>query len=167
MPYCVNTILAEYAQKGQQCPSSLPLYYDDKINKIKGCTSDRYNKSLSGPYNKKNVCILYDTMDKNLTKIDSCYNKKDLDDFPCFGNKCTKSLVQFGENTPIIVSVQFADTMGMVHTAYSKKSAEIFLDSTNPTWREHGMELDKAIFVAEVAKAYYIDKTISKEDIQL
>jgi hypothetical protein len=42
-----------------------------------------------------------------------------------------------------------------------------FLDATKPTWRSQGMDLDKNINVAEVAKAYYVDRTIQQDDIQL
>jgi hypothetical protein len=43
---------------------------------------------------------------------------------------------------------------------------EAFLDVSNPNWRNQGMDLSKNINVAEVAKAYYVDRTMDQSAIQ-
>ena len=42
-----------------------------------------------------------------------------------------------------------------------------YLNVVNPEWKNQGLDLSKNINVAEVAKAYYVDRTISENDIQL
>ena len=54
----------------------------------------------------------------------------------------------------------------MHRVAYTQESLEVFLDATNPNWRSQGTDLSKNINVAEVAKAYYVDRTIDKNEIQ-
>ena len=57
--------------------------------------------------------------------------------------------------------------MGIVRIAYPKESLTIYLDAVNPGWREKGMDLSKNINVAEVAKAVFIDKTMSPSSVQV
>jgi len=62
--------------------------------------------------------------------------------------------------------IQFQDDMGMYRTAYTRKSALYFLNKTQPNWKE-SIDLDKNINIAEVAKAFYVDKTLSSNQIQM
>jgi len=55
----------------------------------------------------------------------------------------------------------------MYRTAYTRKSVENYLNLSKPKWRDEGIDLDKNIMVAEVAKAYYVDRSISKKDIDI
>ena len=50
--------------------------------------------------------------------------------------------------------------------SYTRNSFERFLNATNPNWKTR-INLDKNIHVAEVAKAYYIDRTLQKDDIEV
>jgi hypothetical protein len=54
----------------------------------------------------------------------------------------------------------------MVRNAYPKKMAVNYLNKTMPNWKEL-INVDKNINIAEVAKAYFIDKTMSKSDIEI
>ena len=166
-PNCVDMILKEYEVKGKsQCPSSLQNYFEDKTNNKKGCTASALNNTLTGPKdNTQGKCIIYDNIDQNMTSIDSCYNQKQMDDYQCFGDNCTKSLVQPVANKPVLVSISFTDTSGIHRVAYTKQSMEAQLDSTNPGWRNKGIDLSKNIQVADVAKAVYVDKTMSASDV--
>jgi hypothetical protein len=65
-----------------------------------------------------------------------------------------------------LIAVGFTDSMGMHRTAYPKESIVNFLDVVNPSWKEQGMDLNKNINVAEVAKAFYVDKTMDQSKIQ-
>ena len=44
---------------------------------------------------------------------------------------------------------------------------ERYLNQVNPNWREKGINLDKNISIAEVAKKFYIDHTIQQSELQL
>lgn len=167
MEKCTTVIKDEYMKKAmEQCPSSMSSYFEDMTKK--GCTNGPLNITLTGPQNtNQKTCTIYNTMDLNLNSLDSCSNHKEMDEFPCFGNNCTKSLVQAVPNAPVQVSVGFVDSTGMHRVAYTRASMQRFLDATKPTWRSQGMDLSKNVNVAEVAKSYYVDHTIQQGDIQL
>jgi len=167
MSKCTDVVLSEYKVKAtEQCPASMSSYFEDASKK--GCTAGPLNTTLTSPQNaSQSTCTIYNTMDGNLNSIDSCSNQKEMEEFPCFGNNCTKSLVQAIPNKPVQIAVGFVDSTGMHRIAYTRASMQRFLDATKPTWRSQGMDLEKNVNVAEVAKAYYVDKTIQQEDVQL
>jgi hypothetical protein len=105
-------------------------------------------------------------MDDNQNKIDSCLNQKHLDEYS-FGYDCTKAYIQPVPGAPPLLSIGFIDTTGMHHMANTRESSERFLNKVTPNWKELGIDLSRNIQVAEVAKAFYLDKTISQADIQL
>jgi hypothetical protein len=168
MPSCATIVLNEYKAKStSQCPTSMPHYYEDRNTQKKGCTSSPLHSDLSKPlYEKAPMCRVYPTMEENHTAPDSCVFQKALDEFPCFGTNCTKSVFTVAEGQPPLLAVHFVDTTGMVQTAYTRASMENYLDKTRPNWRNQGIHLDKSISVAEVAKAYYVDRTLSASDIE-
>jgi hypothetical protein len=54
----------------------------------------------------------------------------------------------------------------MPHTAYSKKSVVRYLNIVRPGW-EKDINIDRKIWNADVAKKFFIDRTISKDDIDI
>jgi hypothetical protein len=168
MPNCVSAIMDEYANKGKsQCSSSLPNYFENKETNMKGCTNGMLNDTLDGPkHASQTVCKIYSTLEKNISTKDSCYNYKLLDEVDCFGTNCTKEIVQASPTSPILIGISFTDGTGMHRVAYTQSSMENYLNATNPKWREEGIDLSKNINVAEVAKAYYVDKTMSQSEVQ-
>jgi hypothetical protein len=168
LPNCVDSVLSIYNEKGKsQCPPNMSQYYEDKSKQVKGCTQGRLNDTLSAPqFNNQPSCFIYDSWDKNVNLKDSCNNQKLLDAAQCFGNNCTKELVQPISSAPPLVAIGFTDNMGMHRVAYTKDSMETFLDVSNPNWRNQDIDLSKNINVAEVAKAFYIDRTIDQSEIQ-
>jgi len=168
MPNCVQAILNMYAQKAKsQCPPSMMTYFEDKSKNLKGCTNGRLNDTLNAPlYASQPVCSIYSDQTQNIMSKNSCANQKLLDDAECFGNNCTKELIQPSPTAPPLVGIGFTDNMGMHHLAYTRQSAENFLDVINPTWRNQSMDLSKNISIAEVAKAYYVDRTMDQSEVQ-
>jgi hypothetical protein len=169
MPNCVDAILEEYKVKGKElCPTSMPSYFEDRSIGKKGCIQGRWNETLSGPAsNSQAHCVIYDTPTDNQNKPDSCFNQKHLEEYRCFGENCTKSFIQPITNHPPLLTINFSDTAGMHRTAYSRDSVIRYLDSVHPEWRNHGFNVSKNIVIAEVAKAFYVDKTMSQSDVQL
>jgi hypothetical protein len=168
MPNCVQSVLKIYAAKGQeQCSPSMSQYFEDKSRKLKGCTQGRLNDTLSAPqFPNQPMCTIYDSFDKNRMSKDSCSNQKLVDGVQCFGNNCTKELTQPIPTAPPLVAIGFTDNSGMHRVAYTRESMENFLDVSNPSWRNQGMDLSRNINVAEVAKAYYVDRTMDQSNIQ-
>jgi len=165
-PLCADILLKEYKEKSGQCPPSMTSYYEDTAKKIKGCTEGLLNTTMTGPATlKQPACMVYDVLQDNINALDSCSNKKEMEEYD-FKANCTKSLTQNTANTPVLITVSFTDGNGIVHSAHTRDSMQRFLDATKPGWRDSGIDLNKNISVAEVAKAYYIDKTLSQGDIQ-
>jgi hypothetical protein len=163
---CIKILLDEYKQKANKfCPqTSMPNYYE-KGNE-KGCTNGLLNSSMDGPSNSSQPkCKIYSDENSNLTSLDSCFNQKRLDDTICFGSNCSKNLVNSGANLPILIGVSFNDNNGLPHMAFTRDSYEDYLNVINPNWREQGIDLSKNLSIAEVAKAYYIDRTLQQSDI--
>lgn len=169
LPSCSSLLQQDYQAKSKSsCPPSLSSYFEDKATKKKGCTSGALNREMTLPATTTQpTCWMYPTLEENLTKKDSCELQRQLEETPCFGTKCTKRILSTGEGAPPLVAVQFVDKMGMYRTAYTRKSLEYYLNQTRPAWREEGLDLDKNVMVAEVAKAYYVDRTKSEKEIQI
>ena len=168
LPNCASVIQKAYQEKGSECPASMPSYFEDKTSKKKGCTNGSLNATLTGPKDlKQPTCMMYPTMDQNINAKDSCSNQKEMDEFPCFGTGCTKELVSVAPHQPIKIAIGFTDSSGMHRVAYTRASMERFLNVSNPKWKDQGIDLSKNINVAEVAKAFYVDKTMKQEDVQI
>lgn len=168
MPNCTKVILDTYKVKSQQqCTKSMPQYFENKAKQIRGCTSGPLNDTLDGPRSASQpMCGIYPLDAENHTMRNSCYIQKQIDAMECFGANCTKDAVQPVPGAPLLITVGFTDNMGVHHTAYSKESMVNFLNHINPNWRESGFNIDKNIQIAEVAKAYFVDRTMQASDIQ-
>jgi hypothetical protein len=169
LPSCASLLQKDYQEKGKSaCPPSLSSYFEDKGTKKKGCTSGALNMEMTLPATTTQpTCFIYQTLEENLTKKDSCELQRQLEATPCFGTQCNKRVLSTGEEgNPPLVAIQFVDKSGMYRTAYTRKSLEYYLNQTRPSWRDEGLNLDKNVMVAEVAKAYYVDRTMSEKDVQ-
>lgn len=168
LPSCASLLQKDYQEKGKStCPPSLSSYFEDKGTKKKGCTSGALNSEMTLPATTTQpTCWIYPTLEENLMKKDSCELQRQLEEAPCFGTQCTKRVLSTGEGTPPLLAIQFVDKSGMYRTAYTRKSLEYYLSQTRPSWRDEGLNLDKNVMVAEVAKAYYVDRTKSEKDVQ-
>lgn len=168
VPNCVDYILKYYKSQSMEfCSPSMPSYFENNAEKKKGCTRGELNETLTGPrISTQPQCIIYSDNNDNQYSKDSCLNQKELEEYPCFGSNCSKQLVQYGEKTPLLLLINFSDSQGMPHTAYSKKSAVRYLNAVRPEWTKN-INIDRAIWNADVAKKFFIDKTISKDDIDI
>lgn len=166
LPNCAELVKKDFSEKSNaQCPPSMKTYFEDKAAKKKGCTSGGLDAEMKGPVTRTQpTCWIYSTLDDNLKKADSCELKKQMEEAPCFGVECKKSITP---STPPLIAIQFIDKSGMYRTAYTKKSLEYFLNDTRPKWRDEGLDLEKNVMVAEVAKAFFVDKSISQKDVQM
>jgi hypothetical protein len=167
IPKCTTVVTNLYKQQAkEQCPASLPSYFEDQSTK--GCTNGPLNTTLTGPRTTSQpTCKIYPTIDENLNALDSCSNQKEMEEYECFGTNCSKSFVQPTPGKPVQIAIGFVDSTGMHRVAYTRASMERFLDATKPNWRNQGMDLTKNINVAEVAKAYYVDRTLQQNDVEL
>jgi hypothetical protein len=168
IPNCVDYILTYYKKQSDEfCSPSLPSYFENSSKKTKGCTSGELNELLNGPrVESQPTCIIYPNDDDNQFNKDSCLNQKELEEYPCFGSNCTKQLIQYGKGIPLLLVINFTDSKGLPHTAYSKKSLVRYLNVVMTGW-EKNMNIERMIWNADVAKKYFIDKTITNTDIDI
>ena len=166
LPNCADLVKKDFNEKSSaHCPPSMTSYFENKSEKKKGCTSGGLDSEMKEPATKTQpVCWIYPTLDENLRKVDSCELQKQLEEAPCFGVECKKSITP---STPPLIAIQFIDKSGMYRTAYTKKSLEYFLNDTRPKWKDEGLDLEKNVMVADVAKAFFVDKTLSQKDVQM
>lgn len=168
MPNCTELIKKLYEKRAKEyCTQSLPNYFEDRSKNIKGCMTGPLNDTMTGPQKyDQPQCFIYPELEKNINLKNSCQNQKLLDNAQCFGNNCTKELVQPIPDVAPLVAIGFTDNSGMHRVAYTKQSLTNFLNTTNPQWQNQGTDLTKNINVAEVAKAFYVDKTMDQSQIQ-
>jgi hypothetical protein len=169
LPNCTSLIQKMYAVKSKQyCTASLPNYFEDRSKNTRGCMSGSLNSTMTGPKDPKQPqCNIYSSVEQNTNSKDSCFNQKLLDLAQCFGNNCTKEIVQPNASAPPLIAIGFTDPSGMHRMAYTKQSMENFLNVINKNWQNQGIDLSKNLSIAEVAKAYYVDKTLSQSDVQI
>jgi hypothetical protein len=167
LPNCAALLKEEYKTKSEsKCPAALPMYFEDKANKKQGCTAGALNGDMTQPATASQpTCRIYPSLEENLTKADSCELHRQMEEAPCFGEQCTKSITA-SANGPPLVTLHFVDKSGMYRTAYTRKSLEYYLNQTRPKWRDEGMDLEKNLMVADVAKAYFVDRTLSANAVQ-
>jgi hypothetical protein len=123
IPNCTTFVTEDYKKKGEQCPASMPSYYERMDNKVlsKGCTAGSLNSTMDGPATTTQpICKIYSELDKNIQSVDSCHNQKELDEFSCFGTNCVKSLTQTTKGTPVLITATFTDASGIQRTAHSR-----------------------------------------------
>jgi hypothetical protein len=163
---CTQFIAKDYVAKAKDvCPASMPNYYENRGKQIKGCTSGKLNQTMDGlATTSQPSCKIYDTPEHDMQALDSCFNQKEMDAFPCFGQNCKKTMTQNTVGTPVQITVSFSDDKGIPRSGITRASMKRFLDATMPNWKDK-MSLETNIAVAEVAKGVYIDKTMQAKDV--
>lgn len=106
-PTCSEWFGAYLDEKGKtRCPISMPHYYENAANGVKGCTSGPRLKDGTGPAdNTSRTCKLYTSEEDDLLKIDSCTNQKIYDKTQCFTHAVpgtTKKFLEWGSVPPPI-----------------------------------------------------------------
>lgn len=166
IPNCKDMVDSKSQENSNEmCPPSMTTYFESAADNKKGCTAGALRPDNTGPATPSQPrCTIYSTLDDNLSKADSCYLKRELETTPCFGTNCNKFI---SPSSPPLISIQFQDDKGMNRTAHTRRSATYYLEKTKPAWRESGLDLEKNITVAEVAKKFFVDKTLSATEIQI
>lgn len=166
IPNCAKILSRQYKRKSNsQCPPSMTTYFEDRGANRKGCTSGGLDtEHLRPALPTQPTCRIYPTLEENLEQGDSCAVQKAMEETPCFGKGCVKSI---SPTTPPIIMIQFQDDTGMMRTAYTRASFSYYLDKIRPGWREQGIiNVNKSLQIAEVAKAFFVDKTLQMNEIE-
>ena len=165
-PSCAEYLKSYYATKAKQvCPRSLPNYYEDESGGA-FCTNGALNQELNAPSNRSaEKCSVGngDMKDRN-----SCEVRVALDKMPCPAPGCNKSVMGGGKEPVQFVAV-FNDSTRIPRVCYDRNSMYNYLRVVNgPDWKSKWshLDFDNNIMFCDVAKKYYIDKTLPKNKVQ-
>ena len=172
IPRCIDAVKHAQEKKVKEiCPPSMTAYFEDKVKKS-GCTTGPLLDNMTGPrQSSQPTCYVYATQKENDKAANSCSNLKEMEEFPCFGTDCKKTLRENGE-LPQLVEVSFRDPAGVPRTSYTRASVtrEMIARAARNN-RQIGEEekemLKKSTIVSEVAKAYFVDKTLQDSDVYM
>jgi len=129
LPPC-SEYIAEYnrTMEAKFCFPTRPRYYENdssKSNSNSGCAS-AVNSDTTAPGPGADSCKIYVKEEDNLTKIDSCFNKKAEYNFAnsgfCKESKCKTAIVNFGTAPALITSTNIDPGTYRPTTCYEKES---------------------------------------------
>ena len=168
LPLCGQMLKNMYAESAKtQCPPSMPNYFQDEKGQNSGCTSGVLNQSMTGPNptGGQSTCKIYISQADNWSNADSCYNQRLVEQTPCFGTNCQKSLSMQSKAGLGLVTVEFTGVDGHRHQCYTSGTYTAFLDKTQPDWRSKGtFDPTKSLRMCSVAKKVYVDRTMEEKD---
>lgn len=167
LPTCTQMLKDYYTTKSKDvCPPSLPTYYESQDRAMAGCTEGALNPQMTAPnLPSQKTCRVYATPTDNAAKLDSCQNQRQLEQTPCFGQGCQKSLALEPSAGVALVQVAFTGSDGHRHTCYTTDSYTDFLNRTQPGWQSKGIfDPKKSLKICAVAKKVYVDRTMDEKD---
>lgn len=167
-PSCYKYLSDYYARKSRDvCPRSYPNYYED--DKGRGfCTSSPLNAQLSAGPSAPRCSV----GGKGLLDPESCEVRLALDKMQCPSAGCSKSAFapRNDKAYPVILQANFTDSMRITRNCYDKNSVINFWRSIfGEEWKSRTSFInpDRNIMFCDVAKKYFIDKTLQKKDIDV
>jgi hypothetical protein len=167
LPTCGQMLKDYYATKAKDvCPPSMPNYYESQDRKLAGCTEGGLTPQLTAPnLPSQKTCRVYASDADNSAKPDSCFNQRQLEQTPCFGAGCQKSLSVQPSAGVALVQVEFGGTDGHLHSCYTTDSYTRFLDKSQPGWQSKGLfDPKKSLKLCAVAKKVFVDRTMDEKD---
>jgi hypothetical protein len=147
-------------------------YFEDKGKKKSGCTAGPLLDNMMAPrQSSQPTCYVYATQQENDAAANSCSNLKEMEEYPCFGTDCKKAL-RDNRGMPQLIEVSFRDPAGVPRVSYTRASVKReMVARAARNGREFGAKeqdfLNKFTIISEVAKAYYVDKTLQDSDVYL
>jgi hypothetical protein len=166
-PTCGRYYAAILEERGRdRCPTSMPSYYENERTREKGCAQGRRKQDGSGPLPGVKFCKLYTSKKDDEGRADSCTNQKLLEKTICFPNSAVpveKRISQRG-NGPAVIECVHRNGICTTDETYDR----FMINTNNGNWKTNfiRMEPTSKLQVCSVAKRYYIDKTLSFEDLK-
>jgi len=162
---CSTFMKSYYAKKSKElCPKSLYSYYENEG--IGFCTNGELAATMDMPlFQTQRKCKVIG----GYTDPNSCEIELELEKFACPSPKCQKTALSTG-GYPVLLTSSFKDAMGMHHSCYEDKSVFRYLAAIGgPDWKARFSWLnpDRNILFCGVAKKYFIDKTLQKNQIDI
>lgn len=166
-PSCAAYLFELYRKKGVEfCPKSIPNYFIDAKGRA-FCTASRINNQLNGP--QEASALKCSIGGKGMSDPESCEVRLALDKMPCPSPGCKKSAFSYRGGGTVILYVNFSDAAQIQHMCYDRASViRGWRDTFGEEWKSKvSINPDRNIMFCDVAKKYYIDKTIQKKDVDI
>lgn len=167
MPSCTTLLRKELRRKASEnCPKTLQNYYQDlsKPTPNKGCTAGLRTKDGKRPVEPNaKKCTIYNSLDENLSKLDSCLNTA-RSEIKCFNGQLPKA-TSLQANLPAVMACSFtvANKITPIE-CYTDESLYMYLQKWDRNWRQRIQPTEKLKFCS-VAKKYYVDKSITDANL--
>lgn len=167
-PSCFVYLKDLYEKKGRTlCPRRIPNYYEDD-NGRGFCTISRLNSQLNGPSERNaEKCTVGG---KGMVDPTSCEVQIALDKMTCPSRGCKKTVFSPQKNKPLVFQAHFTDSGNITRSCYDTNSVVNFWRSTlGDDWSSKTSYInpDRNIMFCSVAKKYFIDKTLTKKDVDI
>lgn len=163
-PTCGRYYAAILEEKGRdRCPVSMPTYFEDMKSGVRGCVQGKRKQDGSAPLPGMKFCRLYTSKQDDEIKADSCSNQSLLDKTICpnFSPSTQKRILGYVPSA--IIQCVASDKICMTDETYDR-----YMRKSDPNWKTNFIRQDPAskLQVCSVAKRYYVDKTLSFDDLK-
>lgn len=174
---CSEWVMKEWAKRGSTfCAPSMPHYFgtiNRQLESVEGCSASRAGSDGSLPQDPTMPkCKIYQTSADEYAKADSCFNIRARDAMATPIPAATKQIVATGwsrKKYPALLTATYLPPNAMVPvTCYDWDRVVTYFNSHDPsgeTTRQWTKQYkDKYVIFCGPSKAYYIDKTLTKEN---
>ena len=165
-PTCGRYYAAILEERGRdRCPTSMPSYYENEATGEKGCAQGRRKQDGSGPLPGVKFCKLYTSKRDDEGKADSCTNQTLLEKTVCFPNSGVPVTKRIAERNNGAAVIECVHSNGICVT---DETYDRYTNKFDTTWKTNVIRWDppSKLRVCSIAKRYYIDKTLSFEDLK-
>ena len=167
-PSCAAYLSELYRKKGVEfCPKNIPNYFIDAKGRA-FCTASRINNQLNAP--QQPTALKCSIGGKGMGDSESCEVQLALDKMPCPSPGCQKGALRSQPGKPVLLYANFNDAAGIQHICYDTASViRRWRNIFGEEWKSKVSHInpDRNIMFCDVAKKYYIDKTIQKKDVDI
>jgi hypothetical protein len=177
---CPDWINGEWNTRNAKfCTPSIP-YYFGTINRtpgsIEGCSASPPIQDGTAPRDPTQpMCKIYNSLDDEYGKADSCFNIKAKEQMVCPIPSATKNIIPSmgpnGKPAPALLNCTYMPPNGASITpvqCYDNARAKIYLDTFDPTGKlatRYMPTADKNLIFCTGSRNYYVDGTIAKKDL--
>lgn len=175
IPTCSEFMRLEREKRNARfCAPSVPYYYgpaNRKLGSVEGCSASQPTADGTAPSDPaKPTCKIYQTSVDEYGKVDSCFNKKALDDMAVPTPSATKHLMPTtneGNVAPALLSATYipkTTPAAVLMICYDWNRMELYYNAIDPSGQTSRIESrtkDRNVYFCGAAKAYYIDGTLS------
>lgn len=169
VPSCINAWKTYFTEKSNQCPSTMPNYFEDvkRRNGPKGCSVSNIKEDGSSPQAiTASSCVIYASEKENREMPNSCFVEKERLKVKCppfagYTSRVENVLVKKGGGNRFGSYVcSYTNTLGQRNSCNDEKSLIAMWDREDPNWR---INSGKYTQMREISCTTFLDRERKKE----